>query len=249
MRFFHLKTLCIVGSCIVLSVLSRPSVYAGGPSFDVSQVIVSVQVVDEDGYPLPGIMVTAVNKDTGVRLTAVTDFEGKINVRRVSAGTYRLTFEMAGFQTRVIDNIIVSERNIAMKINMASGDIDITGGIGGAPPPGIEEGQLLEGQNFNPFDEGKVGSTDNVFYFEDGKFYAENGIARIGHVEKKISDITEIPFEDDKYKKEGIEIEEDCIYIVRVGKNSEERLFLIKVLHVENDTLKIEFYRVKKDEN
>jgi hypothetical protein len=65
------------------------------------------KAADETGAALPGVTVTVVSESMQGTRTTVTGADGSYRVPAVPPGTYKLTFELAGFGTVVRDGIIV----------------------------------------------------------------------------------------------------------------------------------------------
>ena len=55
------------------------------------------RVEDTNGAALPGVVVTATNKETGQSKTSTTDGEGRYRFSYLPVGTYQLTVESEGF--------------------------------------------------------------------------------------------------------------------------------------------------------
>src|SRR5258707_10087862 len=60
-------------------------------------------VADESGGVLPGVTVVASSEDGRVVATAVTDEVGRYAFRSIPAVPVRLTFQLEGFSTAVVD--------------------------------------------------------------------------------------------------------------------------------------------------
>src|SRR6266404_1279331 len=54
---------------------------------------------------IPGVTVTATNKQTGVVTSVVTNESGTYNVPSLLPGVYRLSAELPGFRTRVFNDV------------------------------------------------------------------------------------------------------------------------------------------------
>src|SRR5678810_614422 len=54
---------------------------------------------------IPGATVTATNTQTGVVTKAITNESGTYNIPALLPGTYRLTAELPGFKTQVINDV------------------------------------------------------------------------------------------------------------------------------------------------
>lgn len=62
-------------------------------------------VTDPSGAAVPNVQVTVVQTETNFESKATTNSEGIYRVQSLNPGTYRLTFEVAGFKRLVHDNI------------------------------------------------------------------------------------------------------------------------------------------------
>src|SRR5215831_15675981 len=54
---------------------------------------------------IPGVTITATNTQTGVTTTAITNESGAYNIPSLLPGTYKLTAELAGFRTQVVNDV------------------------------------------------------------------------------------------------------------------------------------------------
>jgi len=76
---------------------SSPQTHA--PTLTAGSGRVGGEVRDGDGAPLPGVRVTAVDADGTVTARALTGPGGGYALGPLAAGTYRVSFELSGFQT------------------------------------------------------------------------------------------------------------------------------------------------------
>ena len=65
------------------------------------------RVVDATEAAMPGVTVDAVNIQTGVSVTAVTNEQGSYRIPLLNPGTYRVTFTLAGFNTVLKDDVLL----------------------------------------------------------------------------------------------------------------------------------------------
>jgi hypothetical protein len=70
-------------------------------AFSQSSSSLSGTVQDASQAVLPGASVTAVNVDTGVKTTAVSNNSGVYNFASLQPGTYKVSAELSGFQTNI----------------------------------------------------------------------------------------------------------------------------------------------------
>lgn len=215
-------------------------------------------VVDEEGSPIPGVNVTLISKETSRTLTAITSNSGKFRFMNLIPGTYDIRVEMSGFATVVREDIYVTiGRTVDLTLN-----IDITGGIPPKPtppppppkptppppPPKIYEISLPENLGLAPITEEGVQEIKIAFYYSNKKIFAEQGIAKVGIIEKRLNDITEIPFRDENYIRDGLSVEYKCVYAIRIGKKENQKILLIRVIEIFEHKMKIEYYIESQDE-
>lgn len=72
---------------------------------DVTTSRISGTVQDASGAALPGVTVTATNKETGLQQVSVTDEQGFYRVLNLPTGTYDITAELDGFATATASNV------------------------------------------------------------------------------------------------------------------------------------------------
>src|SRR4029078_2925683 len=97
-------------SRIWVCALSALLVFCGlaGSAFaqtDVTTSRISATVQDASGAALPGVTVTATNKETGLQQVSVTDEQGFFRVLNLPTGTYDVTAELDGFATGTAPNV------------------------------------------------------------------------------------------------------------------------------------------------
>ena len=69
-------------------------------------------VVDKSGAALPGVTVTAVQKDTGYERNTVTAGDGAFRLASLQVGTYSVKADLAGFGTVTVDDVKVDVASI-----------------------------------------------------------------------------------------------------------------------------------------
>jgi len=87
----------------VLFILTFTGVYA-----QQTTGILRGRVADETGGVLPGVDITARNRDTGITRVGISDDEGRYRLSQLALGTYSVTAELAGFQAGVVQGITLS---------------------------------------------------------------------------------------------------------------------------------------------
>ncbi|MEW6457399.1 MAG: TonB-dependent receptor [Acidobacteriota bacterium] len=68
---------------------------------------ISGKIVDEEGNPLPGVVVTAKSPKLQGQRDTITEQDGSFTFPLLPVGTYTLIYELPGFATIVQDNVIV----------------------------------------------------------------------------------------------------------------------------------------------
>ena len=96
---------CVVWTLAVLFVLA-PVVVRAQSNVATGQII--GVVTDNHGAPLPGVVVTAVNPDTGLKRNAVSDAKGLYRLDYLPSGTYDMTAALDGYQTVAYKGIKVT---------------------------------------------------------------------------------------------------------------------------------------------
>jgi outer membrane receptor protein involved in Fe transport len=92
-------------------------------------------IVDQSGAIMPGVTVTAVNSATGTTRTAVTDENGVFRLLLLPVGTYDVTAELSGFNTRKQPGIGVTiGQTLTLRIEMAVSGVAETVNVAGGTP-------------------------------------------------------------------------------------------------------------------
>ena len=86
-------TLCLAGSPALRAQEARGTILG--------------RVVDATEAALPGVTVEAVNIQTGVSVTAVTNEQGSYRIPLLNPGTYRVTFTLSGFNTVLQEDVLL----------------------------------------------------------------------------------------------------------------------------------------------
>ena len=101
---------CLLGAAMLVLL-----VFAG-QAFCQSSSSVGGTVTDATGGVLPGATVTVTNAATGIAQKVVTNSAGIYNVPGLQVGSYKVTAEMAGFQTQTKTEVRL-EASAQLKIN------------------------------------------------------------------------------------------------------------------------------------
>ncbi|MEO6924423.1 MAG: carboxypeptidase regulatory-like domain-containing protein, partial [Bryocella sp.] len=97
-------------------------------------------VTDARGAAVLGATVTAINAETKVAVTTVTNRQGIYSVPLLNPGTYSLKVEHPGFRTTIANHIELQvsaqvRLNVTMPVGPVTSSIDVTG-----TPPMVESG-------------------------------------------------------------------------------------------------------------
>ena len=92
---------------------------------------ISGNVTDASGSTLPGVTVTATNTATGVVNTVVTNESGAYNFSSLLPGTYKLSAELPGFQTKSYTDVRLGNAdqvrlNFTLKVGGLSTAVEVT---------------------------------------------------------------------------------------------------------------------------
>src|SRR5215467_13313700 len=68
---------------------------------------VAGHVLDKAGTALPGVTVTATQKDTGYERTTVTSADGSFSLVSLQVGTYTVKADLSGFGTVTVEDVKV----------------------------------------------------------------------------------------------------------------------------------------------
>ena len=103
------ESLSRITGCVALISLLAPGM---ARSQNLSFGSVNGTVTDSSGGALPGVTVTASSPALQVgQLAAVTDGEGKYQIVDLPRGTYRVRFELQGFQPLIREGLELTARS------------------------------------------------------------------------------------------------------------------------------------------
>src|SRR2546427_8022723 len=96
-----------------------------------SNATVGGTVSDATGALIPGVSVTATNTATGIVTTVVTNERGAYQFASLQTGSYKLTAELAGFQTQSYNNITlgISQQvrlNFTLQVGSVAQAVEVT---------------------------------------------------------------------------------------------------------------------------
>ena len=96
-----------------------------------SNASVSGFVQDSSQAFIPGVTVTATNTQTGVVTTAITNESGTYTILSLLPGTYKLTAELPGFKTQIINDVQLGQSataryNFTLQVGAVSDSVEVT---------------------------------------------------------------------------------------------------------------------------
>jgi len=88
-------------------------------------------VADASGAYMPGVTITALNSGTGIVNTTITNEAGAYNFPSLQTGTYTLSAELVGFQTRKYTNVTLGvsqqvRQNFTLEVGGVAQSVDVT---------------------------------------------------------------------------------------------------------------------------
>jgi hypothetical protein len=89
------------------------------------------RVVDTGGAVIPGVRVTLARPDVGVERTTTSDAAGNWQIRFVSPGSYRVSFEFRGFRPLRRDGVVVTTGemaalNVTLEVGPVNEAVEVT---------------------------------------------------------------------------------------------------------------------------
>src|SRR4030095_14770045 len=96
-----------------------------------SNASVSGFVQDSTQAFIPGVMVTATNKQTGVTSSSMPNESGTYTILSLLPGTYKLTAELPGFKTQVINDVQLGQSataryNFTLHVGATNNTVEVT---------------------------------------------------------------------------------------------------------------------------
>lgn len=230
------------------------------------------KVVNKDGKGLSGVKII-LKSDVSGSSTTVSDEEGNFRFFRLPPGPYNVEATLKGYKMISVSGKEVKEGFEALQFNHSTETqvsqpilnitmcLDDEGGIGTQKKPNgtqnstdqsetvlsISKTTIFYNSGLNKIVNLLVQNDEKIrysFYISKDKIYAKSGIAKVESIKKKLYDITELP-EDSKYKYDGLELENNCVYTIRIGRNDENRI-IFRVLNKLENKVEIEYYIVPK---
>jgi hypothetical protein len=87
------------------------------------------KVMDKSGKALPGVTITATQKDTGLTRSTVTESDGKFRLPSVPAGVYTIVAELNGFATVTVQDVrlnVSTDRELTVDMSPSTVEESIT---------------------------------------------------------------------------------------------------------------------------
>ena len=82
------------------------------------------QVNDQHGAIVPGVEITVVSREIGLRRVAVTDDDGRYQIPALPVGSYRIEVRAPGFQTQIVESSTLEVgRRVTQNFQLQVGDV------------------------------------------------------------------------------------------------------------------------------
>jgi len=102
-------------------------ILAGVAAAQVQSGAILGTIYDQSGAIIPGVAVTAINKETGQRHTTATDSSGLYNLSSLPYGEYSLEAAVQGFQTAKLDPVSLhADTKVKVDFTLSPGSVDQT---------------------------------------------------------------------------------------------------------------------------
>ena len=123
-------------------------------SAQVGSSTISGRVTDSTGSVVPRVSISIVQAETNFQFTAVTNEEGLYRVPSLSPGTYRISFETAGFKKLVRDGIElragdVLPVDVQLQVGLVSDSVEVTGAAPLLETETSATGAVVEGETLH----------------------------------------------------------------------------------------------------
>ncbi len=112
---------------------------------------ISGNVKDQSGAVLPGVEIMAVQTDTGIARSAVSDETGSFILPNLSLGPYRLEAELPGFRKYVQGGIVLQVNsnpviNVVMAVGQVTEQVEVQANAAMVETRNVGIGQVIENQ-------------------------------------------------------------------------------------------------------
>lgn len=107
------------------------------------------RVVDSTGAALPGVNIAARNRENSLERVVQTDSEGNYQVAVLPLGTYRIEVRAPGFQTQIVENLIVEvgatvAQDFQLRVGEISEEVTVTPASQAVERATISVGHLID---------------------------------------------------------------------------------------------------------
>ena len=140
-----------IGIGILSAVLAAMAPHTAAAQAQAINGNIEGSVRDTSGAPLPGVMVTVVNMETGTTRSAISSEDGTYRAPLLPLGRYKVTAELAGFKGFEQQGITLSAGqtaliNVELSVGSVSETVTVTGESPIAQPGRIDLGRTI-GEN------------------------------------------------------------------------------------------------------
>ena len=106
---------------VVVFLLTLPLIFSAASAQRFAEV--SGTVTDATGAVLPGVTVTVTSADAGINKMAITTDAGLFRVIELNPGAYRVSAQLDGFKTAVVEATLETMKITTVDIAMEIGEI------------------------------------------------------------------------------------------------------------------------------
>ena len=112
---------------------------------------ISGAVKDQSGAVLPGVEIKAIQTDTGITRSAVTDETGSFILTNMALGPYRLEAALPGFRTYVQGGIVLQVNsnpvvNVVMEVGQVTEQVEVQANAAMVETRNVGVGQVIENE-------------------------------------------------------------------------------------------------------
>lgn len=116
----------LLGICVAILLAMVPA-WTASATAQGNTATIQGTVRDVDGAGMPGVTITALNQDTGITQSNISDVAGRFRLPGLPIGMYMVTFELQGFATLLRPDIRLSlDDEIVLYVDMRLSNIQET---------------------------------------------------------------------------------------------------------------------------
>ena len=145
------------------------SIFASLASAQVGSSTITGRVTDASGAVVPKVNISVVQTDTNFQFKALTNEDGLYRIPSLSPGSYRITFEAAGFKKTVREGVDLRTGDVlavdaVMQVGNVSESVEVTGAAPLLETETSATGALVEGDTLHklPLYQRYINSTLNL---------------------------------------------------------------------------------------